>query len=219
MLYFLEIFLVVEKLAFFLKREHNIQNDSQINWNNEKAFIKALRKGEEWAYRKLYRDYAAKIGSFARTYFGTDDVDDIIQEVMMRVFKGIKKFKGNSSLSTWIYRITMNVCNTLYEKYKRKNEKVFSIHNSNDDEKEYEIVDTERDVQKEVQDEILYEKIMEILEKLPEKERVLIKLRDVDGLPYSEIAKILDIPEGTVKSRLHSARGKLKKALKEEGFI
>lgn len=217
--YFLENLLVVKKLTFFNKKEHIESSNSQKKWNDEKEFIKALKRGEELAYRKLYREYAPKIGAFARTYFGTDDIDDVVQEVMLRIFKGIKKFKGNSSLSTWIYRITMNVCNTLYEKYKKKNEKVFSVQNDEDGEREIEIVDPRRDVYREVQQELLYEKILDILEKLPEKERILIKLRDIDGLSYSEIAKILDIPEGTVKSRLHSAREKLKKALKEEGFI
>jgi len=208
----------VKKLGFFSKKEHLKSNDSQKNWDNEIEFIKALKRGEEWAFRKLYREYAPKIGAFARTYFGTDDIDDVIQEVMMRVYKGIKKFKGNSSLSTWIYKITMNVCNTLYEKNKKKNEKIFSVQND-EEENDIEIVDTEKNVQKQVQQELLYERIMEIIEQLPEKERLLIKLRDIDGLPYSEIAEILEIPEGTVKSRLHSAREKLKKLLKEEGLV
>lgn len=218
MLFILERFLVVKKLGFFSKKEHLKSNDSQKNWDNEIEFIQALKRGEEWAFRKLYREYAPKIGAFARTYFGTDDIDDVIQEVMMRVYKGIKKFKGNSSLSTWIYKITMNVCNTLYEKNKKKNEKVFSVQND-EEENDIEIVDTEKNVQKQVQQELLYERIMEIIEQLPEKERLLIKLRDIDGLPYSEIAEILEIPEGTVKSRLHSAREKLKKLLKEEGLV
>ena len=218
MLFILERFLVVKKLGFFSKKEHLKSNDSQKKWENEIEFIKALKRGEEWAFRKLYREYAPKIGAFARTYFGTDDIDDVIQEVMMRVYKGIKKFKGNSSLSTWIYKITMNVCNTLYEKNKKKNEKIFSVQND-EEENDIEIVDTEKNVQKQVQQELLYERIMEIIEQLPEKERLLIKLRDIDGLPYSEIAEILEIPEGTVKSRLHSAREKLKKLLKEEGLV
>ncbi|QTA38886.1 RNA polymerase sigma factor [Thermosipho ferrireducens] len=182
-------------------------------------FIEALKSGKEWAYRKLYREYAPKIGSLARTYFNTDDVDDVIQEVMLRIYKGIKKFKGHSSLSTWIYRITINVCNSLYEKYKKKNEKTFSVESSGDENKEIQIEDFNKDVQREVELEILYEKILEILEKLPEQERILIKLRDIDELSYSEIANILNIPEGTVKSRLHNARAHLKKAIKEAGLL
>ncbi|OOC36757.1 RNA polymerase sigma 70 [Thermosipho melanesiensis] len=196
-----------------------MNEDGQISWKNEKKFIKALKKGDEWAYRRLYRDFAPKIGSFAKTYFGTDDVDDIVQEVMFRVFKGIKKFKGNSSLSTWIYRITMNVCNTYYEKYKKKNEKVFSVETDDTEDIEVDIPDKETDVQKEVESEILYEKINKALEKLPERDRVLIKLRDIDELSYQEIADILNIPEGTVKSRLHNARKLFQKILKEEGIV
>jgi RNA polymerase sigma-70 factor (ECF subfamily) len=199
--------------------EHSNKREGQIVWSDEKNFIKALKKGEEWAYRRLYREYAPKIGAFARSYFGTDDVDDVIQEVMLRIYKGIKKFKGDSSLSTWIYRITVNVCNTLYEKYKKKNEKTFSVENNNsEDDVEIDIPDKETDVQKEVTQEILYEKILKALEKLSEKERVLIRMRDIDGLSYSEIAEILGIPEGTVKSRLHNAREKFKKILEEEGI-
>ncbi|MBT1247073.1 MULTISPECIES: RNA polymerase sigma factor [unclassified Thermosipho (in: thermotogales)] len=198
--------------------EHKEKDNSQISWEGEKKFIDALKKGEEWAYRRLYREYAPKIGSFAKTYFGTDDVDDIVQEVMLRIFKGIKKFKGNSSLSTWIYKITLNVCNTYYEKFKKKSEKVFSVENDEED-IEADIPDKEKDVQKEVESELLYEKINKVLEKLPENERILIKLRDIDEMSYLEIADILSIPEGTVKSRLHNARKKFKKILKEEGIV
>lgn len=208
---------MVGKLDF--SNEHNKNNESQIGWNNEKKFIKALKRGEEWAYKKLYREYAPKIGSLAKSYFGTDDVDDIVQEVMLKIFKGIKKFKGNSSLSTWIYRIALNTCNTLYEKNKKKYEKTFSVENNEDEELEIDIPDKEKDVQKEVTNEILYEKILKALDKLSERERVLIKLRDIDGLSYQEISNILDIPEGTVKSRIHNARKKFQKILEEEGIV
>ena len=88
----------------------------------EAELIKALKRRDENAYRYLYREYAPRIGGLARTYMAIDDVEDVVQEVMIRVFKSIKKFRGDSKLSTWIYRISVNVCNTMIQKNHVKKE-------------------------------------------------------------------------------------------------
>lgn len=82
--------------------------------------MEALKKKENWAYELLYREFAPKIGSIAKSYLNTDDVDDVVQDVFVRIFKGIKKFRGDSKLSTWIYRIAVNVCKDYLQKYKKE---------------------------------------------------------------------------------------------------
>ncbi len=181
---------------------------------DEERFVEALKSGEEWAYEKLYYEYAPRVGGIAKSFLGHDDVDDVVQEVMMRVYKGIKKFRGDSKLSTWIHRIAVNVCKDILEKRKRRKEVLTSF--PEDDENSGEFAThpiSNSDVIEEAMEEISYERLLEKLSQLSEENRLLIKLRDIDGMSYEDIAKIMNKPVGTVKSRLHYARKKLRKLL------
>ncbi len=181
---------------------------------DEERFIKALKNGEEWAYERLYYEYAPRIGGIAKSFLGYDDVDDVVQEVMMRIYKGIKKFRGDSKLSTWIHRIAVNVCKDILEKRKKRKEILTSFPEDDEDSGEYlHHPVSDSNVIEEALEEINYERILEKLNALSEENRLLIKLRDIDGLSYEEIAKIMNKPVGTVKSRLHYARKKLRELL------
>ncbi|MEN3043475.1 MAG: RNA polymerase sigma factor [Fervidobacterium sp.] len=196
------------------RNERSEENQGQNTWKDENLFIKALSKGEEEAYRYLYKNYAPKIGALVKSYLGSDDIDDVIQEVFLRIYKNIKKFRGESKLSTWIYRITVNVCNNVYKKLKSKGI-ILDITESNEsDEYTYQFP-TEEDVKKNVTDEILYEKLRKILDTLNPEDRALLFMKEIDGLTYEEIGNILKKPEGTVKSRLHYIKEKIRKALEE----
>ncbi|MFN4189386.1 MAG: RNA polymerase sigma factor [Pseudothermotoga sp.] len=179
----------------------------------DEELLRGLRRGEDWAYRWLYEEFAGKIGSVAKAYLGADDVDDVVQEVMLRVFKGVRKFKGDSKLSTWVYRIAINVCKDYLSKYRRRNEVLTDF--TEDEEGSMPHPVSESDTSLQATGEIAYEKIMDAIERLSADDRLLIKLRDVDGLSYEEISQIVDKPVGSVKSSLHYARKRLKKLLEE----
>ncbi|MFN3692083.1 MAG: RNA polymerase sigma factor [Fervidobacterium sp.] len=193
--------------------ERNTDIDGQNSWENEIELVKALAKGDENAYRHLYRTYASKIGALAKSYLGTDDVDDIVQEVFVRIFKSVKKFRGESKLSTWIYRITVNVCNNVYRKFKNK---IISLDVSNEEDDEYGYkYATEEDIKKDYVDSILYERLRKIVDSLSPEERAILFMKEIDGLTYDEIGKILEKPEGTIKSRLHYIKERIRKELGE----
>lgn len=177
----------------------------------DEEFLRGLKRGENWAYRILYNEYAGRIGSVARTYLGADDVDDVVQEVILRIFKGIKRFKGDSKLSTWIYKISVNVCRDYLARYKRRNEILTDF--AEDEEGSLPHPVSESNTFLETAGEIEYERIMELIEKLSPEDRLLIKLRDIDGLSYEEISQVIDKPVGSVKSSLHYARKRLRKLL------
>ncbi|WP_427854519.1 RNA polymerase sigma factor [Fervidobacterium islandicum] len=191
--------------------------NGQNNWSDEKKLIKALAKGDEEAYRYLYRTYAPKIGALVKSFLGSDDIDDVIQEVFLRVYKGIKKFRGDSKLSTWIYKIAMNVCNNLYKKLKNNSILTDFEEGSSDEEyNEYHYqLSSEEDIKEEFSAEIVSRKIKEALDKLSPEDRALLYMKEVDGLTYAEIGKILDKPEGTIKSKLHYIKKQLKSFLGE----
>lgn len=200
----------------FLDSKNERKDDSrgQNKWNDEISLIRALSKGDEEAYRYLYKVYAPKIGALVKSYLGTDDIDDVIQEVFVRIYKNIKKFRGDSKLSTWIYRITVNVCNNVYKKLKNKGLSVDLMESNNEEEYTYQF-STDEDVRKNVTDEILYEKLRKVLDTLNPEDRAILFMKEIDGLTYEEIGEILKRPEGTIKSRLHYIKEKIRRALEE----
>lgn len=200
----------------FLDSKNERKDDSrgQNKWNDEISLIRALSKGDEEAYRYLYKVYAPKIGALVKSYLGTDDIDDVIQEVFVRIYKNIKKFRGDSKLSTWIYRITVNVCNNVYKKLKNKGLSVDLMESNDEDEYTYQF-STDEDVRKNVTDEILYEKLRKVLDTLNPEDRAILFMKEIDGLTYEEIGAVLKRPEGTIKSRLHYIKERIKRALEE----
>jgi RNA polymerase sigma-70 factor (ECF subfamily) len=163
----------------------------------------------------LVEAYQKKIFNLAFRMIGNyDDAGDLAQEALIRVYKSIAGFKAQSSFSTWIYRITTNVC--LDEIRKRKNKKVLSL----DEEIHVEDGEMQRQIES---DDPLPEEVFEreelrqivgdAIASLPEEQRTVLTLRDLQGLSYEEIADILDCPGGTVKSRINRARQALKNAL------
>lgn len=193
-----------------------MSNDCWVIFLDEQKLIEGLKKKKTWAYEALYDDYAPKLGSVIKSYLGSDDVDDIIQEAFIKVFKNIKKFRGDSKLSTWLYRIAVNLCKDLISK--RKKSKEYLVDLQEDDESPAFEPPAPNNVFQEVMSDLSYEELSEIMLRLSEDDRLLIKLRDIEDLSYDEIAAILDRPVGTIKSKLHYARKRLRDLLQEVGY-
>ncbi|HEY8350494.1 MAG TPA: sigma-70 family RNA polymerase sigma factor [Clostridia bacterium] len=182
---------------------------------NERLLISKAKAGDVEAFEQLIEAYQKKVYNLALRMTGNqDDAADLAQEAFIRVFRSISGFKEQSSFSTWVYRITTNVC--LDEIRKRKNRKVISI----DEEIHMDDGDIKRQV---ISEEPLPDELAEreelrsivnaAINSLPEDQRIVLTLRDLNGLSYDEIAKILDCPGGTVKSRINRARQALRNVL------
>jgi RNA polymerase sigma-70 factor (ECF subfamily) len=181
---------------------------------NEARLVSLLKKKEEEAFRVLMRRYQDKI--FGIAYGITLDREeslDIVQEVFVKVYERIHTFRGESKLSTWLHRITVNLCLNWKRRWKRR----FRWHH---EPIEAEEVSKKADVEGEDQrPDTLYEKkeLEEIfwrcLREIPETARAVFVLKEVEGLSYEEIAEALKIRKGTVSSRLFYARKKLKESL------
>ncbi|NLY43522.1 MAG: sigma-70 family RNA polymerase sigma factor [Clostridiaceae bacterium] len=183
--------------------------------SHEKLLIQKCKNGDVEAFEQLIESYQKKVFGIAFRMLGnTEDASDVAQEVFLKVFKSITNFKEESSLSTWIYRIATNVC--LDEIRKRKKATVVSINST------IQLEDGEIDMQVEDQgphpDEIVERKELEnevkkAIERLNNEHKIVIILRDIQGLSYDEIADILQCSLGTVKSRINRARNSLKNIL------
>jgi RNA polymerase sigma-70 factor (ECF subfamily) len=185
---------------------------------NEQELLKRAKAGDVAAFEELVEGYQKKLFSLAYRIVGNpEDAADMVQEALIRIFRSIAKFKEQSSFSTWIYRITTNVC--LDELRKRKNKKEFSL--------DQEIHGEDGDMKRQIRsDEMLPDDLAEqeelrdivnnAINSLPEDQRIVISLRDIQGLTYSEISQVLNCPEGTVKSRINRARNALKNVLSDK---
>ena len=181
---------------------------------DDSRLVTDLKKGNEWAYRKLVEKYQAKLRNVA--YGITLDVEesaDIIQDVFFKAYMGIDKFKGESSLYTWLRRITINESLNWVRKWKRR----FKWQHQSLDQEDGSSLDIESDdagPESVLSDKQVAGILKEGLDKLPEKARAVLVLKEVEGLSYEEIGDILGINKGTVSSRIFYAREKLRECLK-----
>lgn len=183
--------------------------------------VNKILNNENRAFDMLVMKYKNMIFNLCfRILNDYEDANDCSQETFIKVFKNLKKFKFKSSLSTWIYRIAVNTCknklNSLEFRLKKNRVKL------NDATAEYQIDNviladnTYKPDDKAVKNE-MGKIVLETINKLPELQKIIIVLRDIENKSYDEICLITGLKLGTLKSKLSRAREKLKKLL--EGVI
>lgn len=173
--------------------------------------VERCQTGDSAAFDDLVRRYQRYVFNLIYQHLGsTDDLEDIAQEVFIRIFKFIKRFRREASLESWIYKIVLNYCRTFARR--RKNwlrmfyENTFHGQEDND----FEIMNTIPDLNANPADNIeqiqATSNIKSAIDDLPEIYREILIMREINELSYEEIASILDISIGTVKSRISRAR-------------
>lgn len=181
----------------------------------ESELVALSRNGDSESFRLLYQSYQTKVRSTLYQLCGSSMLDDLVQEVFLRAWKGLPKLKVAEYFSTWIYRICWNVATDYRRKLAKNSHKLDSTTDLESIVWEggaYNPQDTNL-MQLHYQD-----LVRRGLEHLRLSHRVVIVLHDLEDIPQKEIAQILDIPIGTVKSRLHHARNILKKFLQQQGI-
>ncbi len=189
------------------------KSDNKPKRVSDEELIARFQQGDQQAFDILVHRYKDQLLNFVYRFVGNrNDAEDIVQETFLRVYKNKHYYKEIAKFSTWIYTIAGNLAKT--ELRKRKRRKLFSVSNFMNEEKDYDIPDTERNPELEVDGTIKDDIIQKAIEKLPPKFKEVILLRDVQGFSYEEISQILNIPLGTVKSRVNRGRLKLQEDLK-----
>lgn len=174
----------------------------------------AFRKGDEKAFEEIVRRYQRQVANIIYLTLGNrDEVDDLSQEVFVRVFRSLYRFEFDSSLYSWIYRIAVNLC--IDEIRKKKIRKLIPLDFLT--EKKFEGEKRTKDILT-GSDELLLKEKKEIirgaLDRLSAIHRTVILLREYQDLTYGEIAKTLRISPQAVKSRIFRAREELRELLK-----
>jgi len=136
-----------------------------------------------------------------------DDANDVLQNMFIKVWKGLDNFREDSQLYTWLYRIATNECLTFLEQEKKRS--VVSLEDEMDNGLSNKVkADSEFDANK------LEWRLQVAIQQLPEKQRVVFNLRYYDEMPYQEMSKVLDTSEGALKASYHHAAKKIEEFLK-----
>jgi RNA polymerase sigma-70 factor, ECF subfamily len=185
--------------------------DIQYNLLTESELVVRSRNGDSDSFRLLYQTYQAKVRSTLYQLCGSTMLDDLLQEVFLRAWKGLPKLEQVEYFSTWIYRICWNVATDYRRQIAKRNQK---LDNASDLESMVWEDNQETDLMQ-----LHYQDLVKRgLKQLNLSHRVVLVLHDLEDIPQKKIAQILDIPLGTVKSRLYYARSTLKKFLQQEGI-
>lgn len=183
--------------------------------NEERNLVKRLQNGDQAAFRALFDRYHRRVFAVAiGVVKNPEDANDVVQDAFIKVHKHIGNFQGNSSFYTWLYRIVMNLA--IDHLRKRRNVTDFDERIKRDEAADDgtllpRIMDASPG--KNVQRAELTQHIQEALDQLPEYHRAVIVLREIDGMSYEEMAQALDVPKGTIMSRLFHARKKMQEML------
>jgi RNA polymerase sigma-70 factor (ECF subfamily) len=181
--------------------------------DEDREAVRRVQDGETEAFEPLVEKYRRRIFRLA---FGVlrdqEEAMDAAQEAFVKAFRALPKFKGNSAFYTWLFRITMNLA---LDRKRQRATRTRSMGTEDVPPEEWErtAVSTEPDPADEATGAQRRERIARALETLSEHHRAIIILSDIEGLQYREIAEVLGIPMGTVMSRLHHARKRLREAL------
>lgn len=177
---------------------------------DDKELVHCSKEGDEEAFGALVNRYKRKV--FHLAYSLTHDqhtADDLAQEVFIKAYFALNKFQEKSEFGTWVYRIAVNHCRDFLRKKSRTAQISFEDVKEKISLHEDETLPEEREREAEQRRKLMHG----VIETLPDKYRIILSLRDIQGFTYDEIIKILNLSPGTVDSRLHRARKMLREKL------
>ena len=184
---------------------------------DEKHILARARRGDLAAFEELVRRTEKRVYAVALRSSGSpEDAADITQEVFLRAWRSIEDFRGDSGFSTWLFRITANLC-VDFARHRQAQPQTQPLVGEDDAERP--IPDTAPTPEEHLENSELGRELAAALDEISEEHRRIVLLRDVSGLSYTEIAEVLEISEGTVKSRLSRARIALRTILQKRGNL
>ncbi len=187
--------------------------------------IKKIKKGDKERFREIINKYKKVVYNHARSFLrNAQEAEDASQEIFLSIYNNISSFRGDSKLSTWIYRITVNTCKNKLKQMKRlKSQIADEPYNEGDEELDRTVANIREKEEKEPDNifasETLRDSIMKRMDELTEEQKNVIVLRDVDGLSYDEIGEVMKLSVSAVKSKLFRARENLREKLEKDGIL
>ena len=184
--------------------------NDKFKYSDEKLILR-FQEGDINAYNELVKRYKDRLLNFVLRYFNNvEQAEDVVQDTLIKLYTHASYYKNVAKFSTWIFTIAKN--NALTELRKNKRKKTDSLWN--DDGQVIDINSKEESLDSKVQNEIAIDQLNKFLDEIPENFRMAVVLRDFQELSYEEISKILEIPIGTIKSRINRGRIQLAEKMK-----
>jgi RNA polymerase sigma-70 factor (ECF subfamily) len=169
--------------------------------------IMQIAQGDEKAFEQLVHKYEQAVFSTIYRYIGNrDDVEDLAQEIFLKIWRNAKKFKGKSKFSTWLYRIVVNHCINYRRKHRRK-------HVSLDELTDKGVTPEALKVTPDWEQKRRVELVRKAVSELPDRQRMALVLSQFEGRSYKEIAEIMKISLSSVESLIFRGRSSLRKKL------
>ncbi|GIV05976.1 MAG: RNA polymerase sigma factor [Fimbriimonadales bacterium] len=182
---------------------------------SDEVLIERFKEGDEHAFDLLVRRYEQKVYQLAyRLTNNPDDAADVAAETFLRMYNSLKRFRGDAQLSTWLYRVVSNVFFDFRKRESRHQHIPLEIQTEDSEEPmELPVEDESVDIMGHALQQEQRRVLMEVIQQLPEYQRVMVVLFHIEERSYEEIAQILGLPLGTIKSRLNRARTALRQLL------
>ena len=198
--------------------------ESGFDLEAQRELVERVVAGDQQAAADLVDQFQGRVFRMVRHMWSKERelAEDLTQEVFLRVFRGLPRFQHDCSLGAWVHRITVNVCISEIRKRRalKRDRPTLSLNAprfGDEDDGGIDPVAEQRSAEEAVERDELYARCRGAIDDLPELWRVILTLRDLEGRSYEEIAEILELPIGTVRSRLHRARARVRKRLEQHG--
>lgn len=178
--------------------------------SSDEALLARLRRGEAAAFEALVRANQDRVFDFCARMLGDlEEASDLTQEIFVSVHQHLDRFRSDSKLSTWIFRISKNHCLNRLKYLKRRGRGRTQEYEQVPEGALAQAAGVGQSPDEALQKAAERQLVRKAIARLDEEHRLVVALRDIEGLSYEEIAQVAEVPEGTVKSRLHRAREKL----------
>jgi RNA polymerase sigma-70 factor, ECF subfamily len=175
---------------------------------SDAEYVRRLQHGETDAFEILVRRHEKTIFNLVYRMLGDyDEAAETSQEVFLSAYRAIDRFRGDANFSTWLYRIALNHTSTRRKSLNRRRQRHMPIEDTEP------VRDPQPGPAETIEKKEIRERVQRALNTLEPDDATVILLRDLQDIPYEEVARLLEIPVGTVKSRLHRARQALKSQL------
>lgn len=186
----------------------------------EATIIKQVLEGDVNAFEGLVKEYEKNVYNLALRMTGDpEDAADMAQDAFIKAYSSLSSFRGDSKFSVWLFRIVSNLCLDFLRSRKRRPTVSLSVENDEGEDMEFEIADESQSPETLLEQKLTREAVRRGLDSLPPEQRQILLLREIQGLSYEEIAQVLELESGTVKSRIFRARKRLSAFLLQDGNI
>ena len=182
----------------------------------DEQLIKKFQDGDVGAYNQIVYRYKDRLLNFIYRFLNDlDRSEDLVQDTLLKLYTHKDSYKEIAKFSTWLYTIAANLARTELRKIKRR--KTFSVTELSHDDREFIIKSTDVGPGEAIFSQNFEKNVQRALAELPDDFKTIIILRDIQELSYDEISKIVEVPLGTVKSRINRGRVKLQQLLRKKG--